>query len=83
MSSGALPITGYSIRYNLQNSSSVKDKTVTGNITGAILIQLVPGSAYQLFVAAITTIGTGQYCCKGTPLVVRTHNGKLSSVAVT
>ena len=80
MSSGELPVTGYSIRYKVQNSSSVKYKTVnaTSSSVEAEVTDLVPGSPYQVYVAGINAIGTGQYCCKGTPLVVRTHNGKLS-----
>ena len=76
--SGELSITGYTIRYQAQNSSSVMYKNATAISAEAMITGLVPGTAYQVYVAGVNVIGTGQYCCQGTPLVVRTHNGRLS-----
>ena len=76
MSDGDLPIIGYSIKYKGQNSSTYK--SVTANITEAMVTGLVPGSSYRVKVAVVTAVGTGWYCCEGTPLVVRTYNGKFS-----
>ena len=80
VSSGELPITGYNIRYKVQNSNSFNYKTVTATSSSVevMISGLVSDTAYQIYVAGITAIGSGLYCCKGTPLVVRTHNGKLS-----
>ena len=76
MSDGYLPIVGYSIKYKRQYSSTYK--SVTTNVTEAMVTGLVPGSFYRVKVAVVTAAGTGQYCCEGTPLVVRTYNGKFS-----
>ena len=76
--SGELPITGYSIRYKVQNSSSFQYKNVTATSVEAMITGLVPGTAYWVYVAGINAIGTGRYCCQGTPVAVRTHNGRLS-----
>ena len=78
MPSGELPITGYSIRYKVQNRNSFRYKFVTATSVEAMITGLVPGNAYQVYVAGVNDIGTGRYCCEGTPVVVRTYNGKLS-----
>ena len=74
--SGELPITGYSIRYKVQNSNVFKYWAGTSNseteITG-----LNPGTVYRVYVAGVSAIGPGSYCCEGTPVRVRTYNGKL------
>ena len=79
--SGELPITGYVIRYKLQNSNMFKYWTTTSNseteVTG-----LNPGTVYRVYVAGVSAIGPGSYCCEGTPVRVRTYNGKLQSEQV-
>ena len=73
---GELPITGYSIRYKVQNSNVFKYWSVMSNseteVTG-----LNPGTVYRVYVAGVSAIGPGSYCCEGTPVRVRTYNGKL------
>ena len=78
MPTGELSITGYSIRYKVHTSNSFKYKNVTANSVVAMITGLVPGTAYQVYVAGVNAIGRGRYCCEGTPVVVRTYNGKLS-----
>ena len=80
---GELPITGYSIRYKVQNRNSFKYKSVTANSVEAMIPGLVPGTAYQVYVAGVNAIGTGLYCCEETPVVVRIYNGKLSNSCMT
>ena len=73
---GELPITGYIIRYNIQNSNMYWYKSVMSNseteVTG-----LNPGTVYRVSVAGVSAIGPGSYCCEGTPVLVTTYNGKL------
>ena len=73
---GELPITGYIIRYKVQNSNMFKYLTVVSNseteITG-----LNPGTVYRVYVAGVSAIGPGSYCCEVTPVLVTTYNGKL------
>ena len=73
--SGELPITGYSIRYKVQNSIVFKYKNVTANSVEAVITGLDLGTVYQVYVAGVNAIGTGLYCCGGTS-VVMTYNGK-------
>ena len=74
--SGELSITGYFIRYKVQNSNVFKYWSVTSNseteVTG-----LNPGTVYRVYVAGVSAIGNGSYCCEGTPVLVRTYNGEL------
>ncbi len=78
MPRGELPITGYIIRYKVQNSNVFKYWSVTSNseteVTG-----LNPGTVYRVYVAGVSDIGRGpgSYCCEGTPVLVRTYNGEL------
>ena len=76
VSSGELPITGYIIRYKVQNSNVFKYWPVMSNpeteVTG-----LNPGTVYRVYVAGVSAIGRGSYCCEGTPVLVTTYNGKL------
>ena len=76
-----LSITGYTIRYKVQNRNSFRYKFVTATAATsveAMITGLVPGTAYQVYVAGVNAIGTGRYCCEGTHVVVRTYNGKSS-----
>ena len=75
--SGELLITGYSIRYKVQNSTSFKYASVTSNSSAAMITGLNPGTVYRVYVAGVSAIGPGSYCCEGTPVRVRTYNGKL------
>ena len=73
---GELPITGYILRYKVQNSNMITYLSVMSNseteVTG-----LNPGTVYRVYVAGVSAIGPGSYCCKGTPVLVTTYNGKL------
>ena len=75
--SGELPITGYSIRYKVQKSRSnfmyqpVRSNSET-EVTG-----LNPGTVYRVYVAGVSALRGISYCCEGTPVLVRTYNGKL------
>ena len=71
-----LPITGYSIRYHISGSgvSGYQNKSVFQS--PAEVTDLLPGTEYQVYVASVNAIGTGQYCCVGTPRYVTTYNGK-------
>ena len=73
---GELPITGYNIRYKVQNSNMFKYWTAMSNseteVTG-----LNPGTVYRVYVAGVSSIRAVSYCCEGTPVLVRTYNGKL------
>ena len=81
--SGEVPITGYSIQYKVQNSSSFMYKNATATSVEAMITGLVPGTAYRIYVAGVNDIGRGPYCCEETPLVVWTYNGMLSSSCAT
>ena len=73
---GELPITGYIIRYKVQNSIVFKYQSAVSNseieVTG-----LNPGTVYCVYVAGVSAIGPGSYCCEVTPVLVTTYNGKL------
>ena len=73
---GELPITGYSIRYKVQNRNMFKYWSAMSNseteVTG-----LNPGTVYRVYVAGVSAIGRGSYCCEVTPVLVTTYNGKL------
>ena len=76
--SGELPITGYTIRYKVQNSTMFKYWPVMSNSeTETEVTGLNPGTVYRVYVAGISAIGGSPYCCEGTPVLVRTYNGKL------
>ena len=76
---GELPIIGYHIRCKLQNSNMFKYWSVLSNseteVTG-----LNPGTVYRVYVAGVSAIGLGSYCCEGTPVRVTTYNGKLHAL---
>ena len=80
--SGELHITGYSIQYKVQKRDFYRYKSVTSNSVETMINGLLSGTAYQVYVAGVNAIGRGPYCCEGTPVVVRTYNGKLSSICV-
>ena len=79
MPSGELAITGYSIRYKVQNSNVFKYKYVTANSVEAIISGLDLGTVYRVYVAGVNAIGTGPYCCGRILVVVKTYNGKFHS----
>ena len=72
--SGELPITGYSIRYKVQNSNMFKYWSVMSN-SATEVTGLNP--VYRVYVAGVSAIGRGSYCCEWTPVLVTTYNGKL------
>ena len=74
---GELPINGYSIRYKVQNSNSFKYTSVNSTYVAAMIAGLNPGTVYRVYVAGVSAIGPGSYCCEGTPVLVTTYNGKL------
>ena len=77
MISGELPITGYIIRYKVQNSDVFKYKNVTTNSVEAIITGLGLGTVYRVYMAGVNAIGTGLYCCGR--IIVKTYNGKFHS----
>ena len=74
--SGELRITGYSIRYKVQNSNVFKYWSNMSN-SGTEITGLNPGTVYRVYVAGVSAIGLGSYCCEGTPVLVTAYNGKL------
>ena len=74
--SGELPITGYSIRYKVQNTNAFKYKNGNANSVEAIITGLDLGTVYRVYVAGVNAIGTGLYCCGRISVVVTTYNGK-------
>ena len=75
---GELPITGYSIRYKVQNSNMFRYRTVMPNSeTQTEVTGLNPGTVYRVYVVGVSAIGPGSYCCEVTPVLVTTYNGKL------
>ena len=76
VASGELTIIGYNIRCKVQNSrNNFRNKPVMSN--SAEITGLNPGTVYRVYVAGVSAIGPGSYCCEGTPVLVRTYNGKL------
>ena len=81
VTSGELPITGYSIRYKEQGNNpfsylnNITATTANSEVTG-----LKPGQEYRVYVASINALGIGDYCCQGSPnaLYVRTPTGESS-----
>ena len=74
--SGELPITGYSIKYKVQNSNVFKYLSVISNSDNEVT-GLNPGTVYRVYVAGVSAIGLGSFCCEGTPVLATTYNGKL------
>ena len=71
--SGELPIIGYSIRYKVRSENgNVTSHQVTSpaEVTG-----LHPGTEYQVFLASVNALGSGEYCCKTIAIYVRIHEG--------
>ena len=75
--SGELPITGYIIRYKVQNSNMFKYWSVMPNFETHEVTGLNPGTVYRVYVAGVSAIGLGSFCCEGTPVLATTYNGKL------
>ena len=74
-----LPITSYSIRYHIRGSGVSGYQNKSAVQSPAEVTGLLPGTEYRVYVASINAIGTGQYCCVGTPRYVTTYNGKFST----
>ena len=77
--SGELPITGYSIQYNVQNSNAFDYKNVTAQSVETLITGLDLGTVFRVYVAGVNAIGTGLYCCGSTTVTVKTYNGKFHS----
>ena len=75
--SGELPITGYTIRYKVQNSSDNFRYWAAMANSETDITGLNPGTVYRVYVAGASAIILGSYCCEGTPVLVTTYNGKL------
>ena len=74
---GELPITGYSIRYHISGSGVSGYQYMNATQSPAKVTGLLPGTEYRVYVASVNAIGTGLYCCAGTPRYVTTYDGKL------
>ena len=70
--SGELPITGYSIQYEV-GSIRYRNKALLVQSSPAEVTGLLPGTEYKVFVASVNALGTGDYCCRTTTASVRTH----------
>lgn len=71
--SGELPIIGYSIHVRVANDTV---RTLMTQSSPAEVIDLLPGTDYQVFVASVNALGTGVHCCRS-GIFVRTHKGTL------
>ena len=71
---GQLPITGYSILYRVYDSNS-KNMTHMTQSSPVNLTGLDPGTTYQVYVASVSAIGIGNYCCTRTKVYFRPHDG--------
>ena len=78
---GELSITGYSIRYHIRDSGVSGYQYMNVMQSPAEVTGLLPGTEYQVYVAAVNAIDTGLYCCGSTVVIVRTHNGRLNDVS--
>ena len=56
-------ITGYSVRYGVQGSGSTQTESVSGGATteGSTISGLTPSTSYSIEVAAVNSVGTGEY----------------------
>ena len=74
--SGELPITGYSIRYKVRHGMD-NFKTLMVQSSPAEVTGLLPGTEYQVLLASVNALGTGEYCCSGrsSSIYVRIPNG--------
>ncbi len=73
--SGELPITEYSIQYKVRKVANTF-KTLMVQSSPAEVTGLLPGTEYRVLVASVNALGTGEYCCNGKSIYVRTLNGK-------
>ena len=75
VSSDELPVAGYSIQYKVRAATD-NDSTLMVQSSPAEVTGLHPGTMYQVFVASVNALGTGEYCCRIATVYVRTHDGK-------
>ena len=55
-------ITGYSVRYGVQGSGSTQTRDVSGGgVTEATISSLMPSTTYSIQVAAVNSVGIGDY----------------------
>ena len=74
MSNDELPITGYSIRCKVGGVTD-NDRTLVVQSSPAEVTSLHPGTEYQVLMASVNALGTGEYCCRTSTVYVRTHKG--------
>ena len=75
---GGVPIAAYFIQYRIRGSSSYVTQSRQPQPTEATITGLRPGTTYQIWLATVTAIGIGPYCCrlKGSEVFARTRDGK-------
>ena len=68
-------ITGYSVRYGVVGSESTQTVSVSGgDATEATISSLMPSTSYEVAVAAVNSMGTGNYSSE---LSVQTSESKV------
>ena len=76
---GELPLIGYSIQYHMNTGSGViAYQNMSILQSSADVTSLFLGTEYRFYVGVVNAIGLRGYCCMGTPLTVRTHDGKFN-----
>ena len=75
---GGVPIAAYFIQYKIQGSTSYVTQSRQPQPTEATIDGLDPGTTYQIWLATVTAIGIGPYCCRqnGSEVFARTRDGK-------
>ena len=75
---GGVPIAAYFIQYRIRGSTSFTTQSRQPQPTEATITGLDPGTTYQIWLATVTAIGIGPYCCRqnGSEVFARTHDGK-------
>ena len=75
---GGVPIAAYLIQYRIRGSASFVTQSRQPQPTEATITGLDPGTTYQIWLATVTAIGIGPYCCRqnGSGVFARTHDGK-------
>ena len=69
-----LPITGYSILYHV-NGNTIRNFTLMTQSSPVEITGLDPGTTYQVYIASVSVIGIGKYCCTRYKVVFRPYDG--------